>query len=88
MFNRTLIISRADDQFAHLLAPAAALSPSGSSAAPTYDTLSDTELETLIAELEPDIRAADRDLREIDELESRGVTAAGKLPGLSKPTSH
>ncbi|KAG8891588.1 hypothetical protein FRB99_003470 [Tulasnella sp. 403] len=68
------------DQFAHLLTPAAALSPTGSSAAPSYDTLSDAEFETLLAELEPDIRAADRDLREIDTLDGRGVTSAGKLP--------
>lgn len=43
--------------------------------------MSSTELEAFLAELEPDIRAADRDMREIEMLEKKGVTAAGKLPG-------
>lgn len=68
------------NQYAHLLSPAAATSPVGSSEIPTYDTMPDQEFETLLAELEPDIRAADRDLREIDALDSKGVSAAGKLP--------
>jgi hypothetical protein len=33
----------------------------------------------MLAEMEPDIRAADRDLREIELLERKDVTAAGKL---------
>ncbi|KAF5383700.1 hypothetical protein D9615_003600 [Tricholomella constricta] len=31
--------------------------------------------------MEPDIRAADRDMREIELLEQKGVTGAGKLAG-------
>jgi len=71
------------DQYAHLLTPAFALSPTTGApgvAPPTYDQLSSEELETLIAELEPDLRTADRDMREVDALEKKGVTAAGKLP--------
>jgi len=67
-------------QYAPFLNPAAALSPNGTNTPPTYDTLSDSEFETLLLELEPDIRAADRDLREIDELNGRGISSAGKLP--------
>lgn len=47
---------------------------------PTPDTVSVSDLEALMLESEADIRAADRDLREIAELESRGVLDAGKLP--------
>lgn len=32
--------------------------------------------------MEPDLRAADRDLREIHSLDTRGVTSAGKLGGM------
>lgn len=49
--------------------------------------MSSTELEAFLAELEPDIRAADRDMREIEMLEKKGVTAAGKLPGASPMNS-
>lgn len=45
--------------------------------------MSPSELEAFLAELEPDIRAADRDMREIEMLEKKGVTGAGKLPGPS-----
>lgn len=41
--------------------------------------MSSTELDAFLSEMESDIRAADRDLREIDTLEKRGVTGAGKL---------
>lgn len=41
--------------------------------------MSQSEFEALLTEMEPDIRAADRDLREISILESKGVTGAGKL---------
>lgn len=34
-----------------------------------------------MVEMEPDIRAADRDMREIEALEKKGVTGAGKLAG-------
>ena len=42
--------------------------------------MSPSEIEAFLAEMEPDIRAADRDLREIELLEKKEVTAAGKLP--------
>ncbi|GBE86254.1 hypothetical protein BKA93DRAFT_816524 [Sparassis latifolia] len=67
------------DQHAHLLTPAFALSGTLPTAAPTYENMSLSELEAFLVEMEPDIRAADRDLREISLLESKGVTGAGKL---------
>lgn len=42
--------------------------------------MSPSELEAFLTEMEPDIRAAERDLREIAALEDKGVTAAGRLP--------
>lgn len=44
--------------------------------------MSPAELDAFLTELEPDVRAADRDMREIALLEEKGVTGAGKLPGL------
>ena len=41
--------------------------------------MSATELEVFLTEMEPDIRSAERDLREIHALEGKGVTGAGKL---------
>ncbi|KAF8602725.1 hypothetical protein BDV93DRAFT_545121 [Ceratobasidium sp. AG-I] len=64
------------NQNAHLLTPAFA-----HGLVPTPDTVSVSDLEALMLESEAEIRAADRDLREIAELESRGVLDAGKLPG-------
>ena len=43
--------------------------------------MSSEEVDAFLAEMEPDIRAADRDMLEIDALEKKGVTGAGKLPG-------
>lgn len=43
--------------------------------------MSPEELEAFLAEMEPDIRAADRDMREIEASEKKGVTGAGKLAG-------
>jgi len=43
--------------------------------------MSSNELEAFLTEMEPDIRAADRDMREIEVLENNGVTTAGKLSG-------
>ncbi|EED81208.1 predicted protein [Postia placenta Mad-698-R] len=66
------------DQHAQYLTPAFALSgiiP----APPTYENMSSSELEAFLTEMEPDIRAAERDLREIKTLEDKGVTGAGKL---------
>lgn len=68
------------DQHAHFLTPVFALSgllPDSAS----YQNLSPEELETLLVEMEPDIRAADRDMREIEALGTKGVTEAGKLRG-------
>lgn len=39
-----------------------------------------SEMEAFLAEMEPDIRAADRDLRDIDMLDKKDVTAANRLP--------
>jgi hypothetical protein len=44
--------------------------------------MSPTELAALAAELEPDIRAADNDMREIDDLQQKGITGAGTMPGM------
>jgi hypothetical protein len=46
--------------------------------------MSPSELEAFLTEMEPDIRAADRDIREIEMLEKKGVTSAGKLPGIRR----
>ncbi|KAJ6581505.1 hypothetical protein B0H19DRAFT_509551 [Mycena capillaripes] len=62
------------DQHAHLLTPSFALSE-----APTYESMSTSELEAFLVEMEPDIRAAERDMQEIETLEKKGVTGAGKL---------
>ena len=43
--------------------------------------MSPSELDAFLAEMEPVIRAAERDMREIEILEKKGVTEAGKLPG-------
>ncbi|KZV79888.1 hypothetical protein EXIGLDRAFT_734026 [Exidia glandulosa HHB12029] len=61
------------DEYAHLLTPAFALSP------PASQQPDAGALDALLVEMEQDIRAADRDLREIDELEKGGATGAGKL---------
>lgn len=66
------------DQHAHFLTPSFALS-GGLSEPPAYENMSAAELEALLAEMETDIRAADRDLQEIDQLNKKGVTSAGKL---------
>jgi len=68
------------DQHAHLLTPSFALSGSLSGSPPSYENMSPSELEAFLLEMEPDIRAADRDMREIDILEKKGVTGPGKLP--------
>ena len=70
-----------DDRHAQILTPAFALS--GASTPPSFSSMSSEELDALLAEMEPEIRAADRDLREIDILEKRGVLSAGKLAGTS-----
>ena len=81
---------RADDPHTHLLTPTSALSGILADsrqgplqgAAPEYANMSPEEFEALLQEMEPDIRAADRDMREIELLERKGVTGAGKLAGV------
>jgi hypothetical protein len=70
-----------DDQHAHLLTPTFALSGTLPVVPPSYENMSPSELEAFLAEMEPDIRAAEHDIREIEALEKKGVTGAGKLPG-------
>ncbi|KAJ7694912.1 hypothetical protein B0H14DRAFT_3100584 [Mycena olivaceomarginata] len=57
----------ADDQHAHLLTPDYAVAE-----APKYESMSASELETFLVEMEPDIRAAERDMQEIEALEKKG----------------
>ena len=45
--------------------------------------MSPEEIDAYLAEMEPDLRAADRDLQEIEALLKKGVTGSGKLPGKS-----
>lgn len=45
------------------------------------------ELAALAAELEPDIRAADNDMREIDDLQQKGIIGAGTLSGMFRADS-
>ncbi|KAH9893306.1 hypothetical protein C8Q73DRAFT_696418 [Cubamyces lactineus] len=67
------------EQYSHLLTPQFALSGTLPVNPPTYENMSASELEAFLTEMESDIRAAERDLREISALESKGVTGAGKL---------
>jgi len=82
--NCALFIS--DDQYCEFLTPSFALSGTAISDdehPPTLSSMSSSELDALLSEMEKDIRSADRDLREIDALEKRGVAGAGKLAGES-----
>jgi hypothetical protein len=83
VFHHVSDASILDDLHAHLLTAAFALSGVLPGPAPTYENMSPEELEALLVEMEPEIRAADRDMREIEMLEQKGVTAAGKLAGPS-----
>ncbi|KAF9223980.1 hypothetical protein BS17DRAFT_752898 [Gyrodon lividus] len=67
------------DQYAQLLTPAFAHSGTLPESDPTCEKMSPEELEALLAEMEFDIRDADRDMREIELLEHKGVLSAGKL---------
>ncbi len=62
-----------------MLTPAFALSGTLPVNPPTYENMSSSELDAFLAEMESDIRSAERDLREISTLEGKGVTGAGKL---------
>ena len=55
------------DQYAHLLT----LSGIIPNVLPSYESMTPSELETFIQEMEPDIRAADRDMREIEALDQK-----------------
>ena len=79
-----LTFSFLDDQHTHLLTPTFALSgilPDP----PSYDKMTPEEITAFLTEMEPDIRAADRDMLEIDALEQKGVLGSGKLPGMFQP---
>ncbi|KIP02989.1 hypothetical protein PHLGIDRAFT_78296 [Phlebiopsis gigantea 11061_1 CR5-6] len=67
------------EQHAHLLNPTFALSGTLSTSPPSYESMTPAEVEAFLTEMEPDIRAADRDLREIELLEKKDILAAGKL---------
>jgi hypothetical protein len=68
------------EQHAQYLTPAFALSGTlPTTVPPEYADMSPAELAAVAAELEPDIRAADNDMREIASLQERGVTGAGSL---------
>ena len=69
------VSTRTDDQYAHLLT----LSGIIPNALPSYENMTPSEFETFLQEMEPDIRAADRDMREIEALDQKGVAAVGKL---------
>lgn len=49
---------------------------------PTYDKMSAEEIDAYLTEMEPEIRTADRDMLEIEALDKRGVTGAGRLLGI------
>ncbi|KAI6023909.1 hypothetical protein PISMIDRAFT_101289 [Pisolithus microcarpus 441] len=69
------------DRHAHLLTPTFTYSGTSSGSSLPYENMSAEELEALLAEMEPDIRAADRDMREIELLVQKDVLSAGKLSG-------
>ncbi|KAF9447727.1 hypothetical protein P691DRAFT_801916 [Macrolepiota fuliginosa MF-IS2] len=46
---------------------------------PVFEHMSPQEFEAYLTEMEPDVRAADRDMREIEALVGKGVAGAGKL---------
>jgi len=69
-----------DDKHAPLLMPSFVLSGTIPDP-PTYDKMSAEEMDAFLTEMEPEIRAADRDMLEIEALEKKGVTGAGRLLG-------
>ena len=76
-----------DDKYAHLLTPTFALAgllPDS----PSYENMPQEALDALIAEMENDIRAADRDMQEIESLQRRGITGAGKLASTCSTRPH
>ena len=75
------VFARTDDQYAHLLT----LSGIIPNALPSYENMTPSEFDTFLHEMEPDIRAADRDMREIEALDQKGVAAVGKLTSACSP---
>lgn len=76
---RTLNRAQTDPQYAQYLNPSFAQSESSSM--PSYSSMTSEEFDALLAEMEPEIRNAERDMREIELLEKRDVLSAGKLVG-------
>ena len=72
-----------DDKHAPLLMPSFMLPPDP----PTYDKMSAEEIDAFLTEMEPEIRTADRDMLEVEALEKKGVTGAGRLLGIVKSRS-
>jgi hypothetical protein len=70
-----------DDQHAPLLTPSFVLSDTVLDP-PTYDNMSAEELDAYLTEMEPELRSADREMLEVEALEERGVTGAGRLLGM------
>jgi len=66
------------DQHAPFLMPSFVLSEAVPDP-PTYDKMSAEQVEAYLTEMEPEIRTADRDMLEVEALEKRGVTGAGRL---------
>ncbi|TDL18889.1 hypothetical protein BD410DRAFT_774448 [Rickenella mellea] len=65
------------DQHAQILNPSFAQSET--STEPSYASMSPSELDAFLSEMEPEIKSADRDLREIETLLEHDVLGAGKL---------
>jgi hypothetical protein len=57
--------------------------PPVSTSVPTSDELPAASKVALILEAENEIRSLERDLREVEALEQRGIVGAGKLAGAS-----
>lgn len=83
-FNPTYnIYNNPDEQHAQYLTPAFALSGTlPNITPPEYKDMSPADLAALATELEPDIRAADNGMREIEDLQRKGITGAGALSGV------
>jgi P-type Cu+ transporter len=81
VYPRILLFLDIDDQHSPLLMPSFVLSDTVPDP-PTYDKMSAEELDAYLTEMEPEIRTADRDMLEVEALEKRGVTGAGRLLGI------
>lgn len=78
-----LFIKYYDSSNRRYLTPSFALNDltdqSGNFEQPALSMMSPSEFEIYLKDIEPEIKQAERDLREIDSLEKRGVSAAGAL---------